>query len=453
MASRAGAWVSTRRRTDGCRGNDRGVVAEETPNPVTGSQVASETRRARKAHSLIGRVYDRRNLRRAWERVKENKGAGGVDGVTIARFEADRDRYLDVLHRRLKEGRYRPRPVRRVEIGKPGTTKKRPLGIPTVMDRVCQQALVQVLEPIFEPTFREESFGYRPGRSAHMAMRRIWGQLGRAEWIVDADLADFFGTLSHELLVELVADRVADGRVLSLIRSMLTAGALRDGVFESAVAGTPQGGVASPLLSNVYLHVFDERMARAGFALTRYADDWVIVCRSQSEAKRALASARAVLERELGLRLHPEKTRIVHIARGFEFLGYKIGRGRGLRHKAGGPSLYALPTDRSIKRFKDKVRTATNRRNPKDLEGVLDELNPILRGWGNYYRRAHVRRLFNRLNHWVVMRVWSHQHKRWRNAGWRHLPDRRLYGELGLVNLLQLIPSMEDYYRQKGLVR
>jgi RNA-directed DNA polymerase len=409
--------------------------------------------RARKAHSLIGQVYDRRNLRRAWERVKENKGAGGVDGVTIARFEKDRDRYLDVLHRQLKEGRYRPRPVRRVEIDRPGTTKKRPLGIPTIMDRVCQQALVQVLEPIFEPTFREESFGYRPGRSAHMAMRRIWRQLGQDAWIVDADLADFFGTLSHELLIELVADRVADGKVLSLIRSMLMAGALRDGVYESTVAGTPQGGVASPLLSNIYLSVFDERMAQAGYALTRYADDWVIICRSRAEAERALASARRVLEEELRLRLHPEKTRIVHISRGFEFLGYRIGRGKGLSHKAGGPSLYAIPTDRSIERFKDKVRMATNRRNPKDLKGVLDELNPIIRGWGNYYRRAHVRRLFNRLNRWIVLRVWSHQHKHWRNAGWRTLPARRLYGELGLVNLLQLIPSMQSYYRQKGNAR
>jgi RNA-directed DNA polymerase len=417
------------------------------------SPVEQRTMRAQKAHSLIGQVYDRRNLQRAWERVRKNKGAGGVDGVTIARFEESLDRFLDVLHRQLKDGRYRPRPVKRVEIDKPGTMKKRPLGIPTVIDRVCQQALVQVLEPIFEPTFREASFGYRPGRSAHMAMRRIWRQLGQAEWIVDADIADFFGSLSHERLVDRVADRVADGKVLSLIRSMLTAGALRDGVFESAVAGTPQGGVASPLFSNIYLAVFDEKMAEAGFALTRYADDWVIVCRSRSEAERALASARAVLEGELGLRLHPEKTRIVHITRGFEFLGYKIGRGKGLRHKAGGPSLYALPTDRSIKRFKDKVRTATNRRNPKDLEGVLNELNPIIRGWGNYYRRAKVRRLYHRLNRWIVLRVWSHQHKHWRNAGWRHLPERRLYGELGLVNLLQLIPSMDSYYRQKGYVR
>ncbi|MCA1681476.1 MAG: group II intron reverse transcriptase/maturase, partial [Actinobacteria bacterium] len=228
---------------------------------------------------------------------------------------------------------------------------------------------------------------------------------------------------------------------------------LVDGVVESAVAGTPQGGVASPLLSNIYLSVFDEKMAQAGFKLTRYADDWVIICRSRKEAERALASARAVLEGELELQLHPEKTRIVHITRGFEFLGYKIGRGKGLRHKAGGPSLYAVPTDRSIARFKDKVRTATNRRNPKSLEGVLGELNPIIRGWGNYYRRAHVRRRYHRLDRWVVMRVWNHQHKHWRNAGWRTLPARRLYGELGLISLLQLIPSMQSYYRQKGYAR
>jgi RNA-directed DNA polymerase len=409
--------------------------------------------RVQKAHSLIGQVYDRRNLQRAWERVKKNRGAGGVDGVTIARFDEKRDHYLDVLHRQLKENRYRPRPVKRVEIDKPGSSKKRPLGIPTVMDRVCQQALVQVLEPIFEPTFQEASFGYRPGRSAHKAMRRIWRQLGQGEWIVDGDISDFFGSLSHELLIDLVADRVADGRVLSLIRSMLTAGALVDGVYESVIAGTPQGGVASPLLSNIYLSVFDEKMAQEGFALTRYADDWVIVCRSQTEAKRALASARQALEDELGLRLHSEKTRIVHITKGFEFLGYKIGRGKGLRHKAGGPSLYALPTDRSIERFKDKVRAATRRRNPSTLEEMLDELDPIIRGWGNYYRRAHVRRQYHRLNRWIVLRIWSHQYKHWRNAGWRHLPERRLYGELGLVNLLQLIPTMGSYYRQKGYAR
>jgi RNA-directed DNA polymerase len=410
---------------------------------------------ARKAHSLIGQIYDPRNLARAWERVKKNKGAGGVDGVTVTRFEASREHYLGVLHQKLKDGSYRPRPVRRVEIDKPGSTAKRALGIPTVMDRVCQQAVVQVLEPIFEPTFRDENFGFRPGRSTHMAMRRIWRQLKAGNsWVVDADIADFFGTLSHSTLVDLVAQRVADGKVLRLLWQFLEAGVLRDGQVEPTLTGVPQGGVASPLLSNVYLHIFDEKMAEAGLALTRFADDWVITCASRRDAERALASARAVLEGELGLRVHPEKTRIVHVDQGFEFLGYKIKRGsRRLRYREGGPDLYAYPRDRTIERFKNRVRRITTRRNPKKLGGLLDELNPVIRGWGNYFRRAHVRRLFHRLDGWILRRIWSWRYKRWRCRGWRKLPGAKLYGKLGLVNLLQLIPSMEGYYRQKGLSR
>jgi RNA-directed DNA polymerase len=210
------------------------------------------------------------------------------------------------------------------------------------------------------------------------------------------------------------------------------------------------GGVISPLLSNIYLHVFDEQMTRAGFQLTRYADDWLCVCRTREEAERALASARAVLEGELGLRVHPEKTRIVHVSQGFEFLGYKIGLGRGLRFKSGGIGLYAIPRQRSIDRFKDKVRALTRRRIAVPLEELIHDLNSVIRGWGMYYRRAHVRRLFNRLNMWIVRRIWGWRFKRWRNAGWRTLPEKRLYGEYRLVNLLQLIPSMRDYYRQKG---
>ncbi|MBB5153254.1 group II intron reverse transcriptase/maturase [Saccharopolyspora phatthalungensis] len=426
------------------------ALAEETRNHATVGQVGKKRMQVRKAHSLIGQIHDPRNVVRAWERVRANRGAGGVDRVSIDRFDCEQDRYLTVLRQRLADGRYRPQPVRRVEIDKPGSTAKRPLGIPTVMDRVCQQAIRQVLEPIFEPTFSEVSFGFRPKRSAHMAMRRIWGQLqAGGRWIVDADIADFFGTISHDRLVSLVAERVADGKVLSLIRQILTAGALRDGVYESTVAGTPQGGVISPLLSNIYLHVFDERMERAGFQVTRYADDWLAVCRTREEAERALASACAVLE-ELGLRIHPEKTRIVHVSQGFEFLGYKIGLGKGLRFKQGGIGLYAIPRQQSIDRFKDKVRALTRRRIAVPLEELIDMLNPVIRGWGMYYRRANVRRLFNRLNMWIVRRIWGWRFKRWRNAGWRTLPEKRLYGEYGLVNLLQLIPSMRDYYRQKG---
>jgi RNA-directed DNA polymerase len=427
------------------------TLVEDTRGCSKGSQVARKRVQVRKAHSLIGQVYDPRNLARAWVRVKDNRGAGGVDRVSIDRFEGEHRRYLTVLHQRLVEGSYRPLPVRRVEIDKPGSTAKRSLGIPAVVDRVCQQALRQVLEPIFEPAFSEVSFGFRPERSAHMAMRRIWSQMqAGGRWIVDADIADFFGTISHDRLVALVAKRVADSKVLSLIRQILTAGVLRDGVYESTIAGTPQGGVISPLLSNIYLHVFDEQMQRAGFQLTRYADDWLCVCRTREEAERALASARAVLEGQLGLRIHPEKTRIVHVSQGFEFLGYKIGLGRGLRFKSGGLGLYAIPRQRSVDRFKDKVRALTRRRIAVPLEELIYVLNPVIRGWGMYYRRANVRRLFNRLNRWIVRRIWGWRFKRWRNAGWRTLPEKRLYGEYGLVNLLQLIPSMRDYYRQKG---
>ncbi|MCA1822451.1 MAG: group II intron reverse transcriptase/maturase [Pseudonocardia sp.] len=429
------------------------ALAEDTRDHAQVSQVGQNRVQVRKAHSLIGQVHDSRNVMRAWERVRENRGAGGVDRVSIDRFDREQDRYLTMLRQRLADGRYRPQPVRRVEIDKPGSNAKRPLGIPTVIDRVCQQAIRQVLEPIFEPTFSDTSFGFRPKRSAHMAMRRIWGQLQTGgKWIVDADIADFFGTISHERLVALVAERVADGKVLRLIRQILTAGVLRDGVYESTVAGTPQGGVISPLLSNIYLHVFDVWMERAGFQVTRYADDWLAVCRTREEAERVLASARAVLEDELGLRIHPEKTRIVHVSQGFEFLGYKIGQGRGLRFKQGGTGLYAIPRQRSIDRFKDKVRALTRRRIAVPLEELIRVLNSLIRGWGMYYRRANVRRLFNRLNLWIVRRIWGWRFKRWRNAGWRTLPETRLYGEYGLVNLLQLIPSMHDYYRQKGYI-
>ena len=247
---------------------------------------------------------------------------------------------------------------------------------------------------------------------------------------------------------------MADGKVLRLLWQFLEAGVLRDGQVEPTLTGVPQGGVASPLLSNVYLHVFDEKMAEAGLALTRFADDWVITCKTRREAEQALTSARAVLEGELGLRVHPEKTRIVYVAQGFEFLGYKIKQGeRRLRYREGGPDLYAYPRDRTIERFKKRVRQITTRRNPKKLGGLLDELNPVIRGWGNYYRRAHVRRLFHRLDGWILRRIWSWRYKRWRCRGWQKLPRTKLYGELGLVNLLQLIPSMAGYYRQKGYSR
>ena len=386
----------------------------------------------------------------AWEKVKANRGSGGVDGQTLQAFEEQLDPQLDRLQSELTEETYKPQPVRQVPIpkaGKPG--EFRTLGVPTIYDRVCQQALLNRLEPIFEPVFDEANFGYRRGRSTKDAMRKVWKEIqsGR-EWIVDADLKDFFGSVDHEKLLTLVAQRIADGRVLRLIRAMLKAGSYGKGRLFPSKRGTPQGSVVSPLLSNILLTPFDQEMRSKGFQLTRFADDWVITCHSEAEAHAAIAAALRILK-ELGVELHPQKTRVVHVQHGFEFLGYKIKRGKRLklssdkiRSTARSGALYAFPCEKSINRFMDQVRALTRRRVPLKTKELIEGLNPILRGWGNYYKKAHVRKLFNRLNRWIVRRIWSHRFKRWRNFGWRLLPDRRLYRDYGLVNLIQLIPSL-----------
>src|SRR5258705_6087792 len=257
----------------------------------------------------------------------------------------------------------RPQPVGQVPIpkaGKPG--EFRTLGIPTIYDRVCQQALLNRLEPIFEPVFDEANFGYRRGRSTKDAMRKVWKEIqsGR-EWIVDADLKDFFRSVEHEKLLTLVAQRITDRRVLRLIKAMLKAGSYGKGRLYPTERGTPQGGVISPVLSNVLLTPFDREMRRKGYQLTRYADDWVITCTSAAEARAAIVAAQKILE-QLGVELHPQKTRVVHVQQGFEVLGYKIKRGqrplrlRSQQIRSGGRSgdLYAYPKEKSILRFMDQ---------------------------------------------------------------------------------------------------
>jgi group II intron reverse transcriptase/maturase len=406
---------------------------------------------AKKVHSLIDKVYKRKNLEMAWEKVKANRGSGGVDGQNLPAFEAQLDQQLARLQRELTADTYQPQPVRQHPIqkrDKPG--EYRMLGIPTIYDRVCQQALLQRLEPIFEPLFDDASFGYRRGRSAKDALRKIWKEIqGGSEWIVDADLRDFFGSVDHEKLLSLVAQRVADGRVLRLIKAMLKAGGYGNGRLFPTERGTPQGGVVSPILSNILLTPFDREMRLRGYQLTRYADDWVLTCTSAAEARAAVDAARRILK-QLGVELHPQKTRIVHVKDGVEFLGYKIKRGQRklylpaskIRSQVRQGALYAYPKEKSIRRFMDRVRQRTRRRIPLKTHELIAALNPLLRGWGEYYKRAHVRRLFHRLDGWIVRRLWSHRYKRWRTAGWKRLPKRVLYGEHGLVNLVGLIPSI-----------
>jgi len=241
----------------------------------------------------VDKVYKPKNLELAWQKVRRNQGAGGIDGQSLGDFEAGLDEQLDRLHQELRKDTYRPQPVRQKLIPKPGQPGKfRPLGIPTVYDRVCQQALLNRLEPIFEPVFDDASFGYRPARSAKDALRKIWKELQAGnEWIVDADLKDFFGSVDHEKLLALVNQRVSDGRVLRLIRQMLEAGCMAEGQRLATEQGVPQGGVVSPLLSNVLLTPFDREMRHRGCQLTRYADDWVVTCRTRREAEQALSGA------------------------------------------------------------------------------------------------------------------------------------------------------------------
>lgn len=405
----------------------------------------------KKFHSLIDKVYKLKNLELAWEKVRRNRGSGGVDGQSLDDFAGDLEGNLKKLHDELRTGTYRPQPVKRQMIPKSGQPGKfRPLGIPTIYDRVCQQALLNRLEPIFEPVFDEASFGYRRGRSAKDALRKIWLEVEQGhEWVVDADLRDFFGSADHEKLLVLLNQQVADGRVLALLESIMKVGYLEEGKIYQTPKGVPQGGVISPLISNVLLTPFDREMRRKGYRLTRYADDWLVTCRTKSEAQAVLAFATKLLEK-LGVELNEDKTRIVHVRKGFEFLGYKIKRGSrplGLpahKIKSGTVqgSLYAYPRQKSVDHFKEQIRKRTSRKAPLTTRQLIDQINPVIRGWGNYYKKAHVRKLFNRLDRWIRRRIWSHRYKRWRNAGWKRLPESKLHGEWGLASLIKLIPSL-----------
>ena len=413
---------------------------------------------AKKVHSLVDKVYKMKNLELAWQKVRENRGAGGIDGVSIEMFEGNLAGNLGKLHEELKTDTYEPQPVRQKMMPKPGEPEKeRELGIPRIYDRVCQQALTNRLQPIFEPVFDDANFGYRKGRSAKDALRKVWRELkeGR-EWIVDADLKDFFGSVDHEKLLLLVSQLVADGRVLGIIEGILKAGCYAEGETLPTEQGTPQGGVISPLLSNILLTPFDWEMRRKGYRLTRYADDWVVTCTSRSEAQAALTAAKRILEK-LGVTLHAEKTRIAHVRQGFEFLGFKIKRGKPsslklapekIRSGVVPGSLYAYPREKSVRHFREQIRRLTRRKAPLKTQELIAQINPVIRGWGNYYCKAHVRRLFNRLNTWIVHRIRSHKCKRWRNAGWKELPETRLYGKMGLVNLISLIPSLASAHRR-----
>lgn len=429
-----------------------------------GSESPRGTPRKRKWHSLIDKVYAPGNLRRAWARVQANAGAPGIDGITVEQFAERAEQWLAELAQDLRQKTYQPKSVRRVFIRK-DEGGRRPLGIPTVRDRIVQQALLQILEPIFEPTFSKRSHGFRPGRGCPTALEVVDQAVRHGyEWVVDADLKAFFDTVDHERLLTALNTEVADGSVLKLIRRILTAGVSLTPVaeIEPTELGTPQGGPLSPLLANIYLHAFDEAMVKAGFGLVRYADDFVIFARTEREAEAALAQARAVLEEQLGLQLHPEKTRVVSVTQGFEFLGFRYFRDV----KSG--ELRKEVRWKSVRRFRATARRhtprLTNQRLPRKrrltlfrlqrnqrVREIILGLNRFLCGWYGYFKHVW--------SPYETPFLWFDQFVRRRlrtsitgrtGSGWWHqcLTNALLHEGLGLISLDTLYQQDRKGFRR-----
>jgi RNA-directed DNA polymerase len=378
--------------------------------------------------SLMDKVYSAANMEAAWVSVRVNDGAAGVDHESVHQFQqrlfANRDR----LCAELQSGSYVPQDIRRKWIPKPGSTEERPLGIPTVRDRIVQTALRNVMEPIFERDFATHSYGFRPKRGCKDALRRV-DELLKAGYVhvVDADLKSYFDTIPHDRLMDLVRCKVADGRVLALVQAFLKQGVL-DGMSRwTPEQGTPQGAVISPLLANIYLDPLDHRMAEQGFAMIRYADDFVILCRSREEAERALQQVQEWVA-QAGLTLHPTKTRLVHADDGFDFLGYHF---QGLQH---------WPRKKSLDKLKDTIREKTHRTNGHALAKIIIDVNRTLTGWFGYFKHS-LPKTFRFLDGWVRMRLRSilrrrrglkgrgrgADHQRWPNA---------FFAERGLKSLV-----------------
>ena len=360
--------------------------------------------------SLIDKVFTERNLRSAAAKVVANEGAPGVDHVTVEAFMDDIEANVAKLSEALRSGTYEPHAIRRTYIPKPGSTEQRPLGIPTVRDRTVQGAVRQVIEPIFEKEFAQHSYGFRPGKGCKDGLRRV-DELLKAGYVyvMDADLKSYFDTIPHERLMSRLRERIADQRVLALIESFLKAG-IMDGLKEwEPEAGAPQGAVLSPLLSNIYLNPLDHQMAAQGFEMVRYADDFVILCRSQTEAEQALALVSQWCEAE-GLTLHPTKTRIVDVrAEGFDFLGYHFETTRTGK-------LARWPRKKSMQKLKDTIRAKTKRTSGRSLFGTINDVNATLRGWYGYFKHS-LPNTFKTVDGWVRMRLRSILRKRAGRAG------------------------------------
>ena len=386
----------------------------------------------RKWFQLYDKIADAQTLKYAWDRINaRTKGAArtrgaGVDAMTVEGFAKESEGKLKKLAKELKSGRYRPSPIRRHYIPKPGSSRKRPLGLPTIRDRVVQEAVRGMIEPIFEARFYKSSHGFRPGRSTDSACLEMEAHLnGGKEWIVDADIKGCFDNIPHKVIVNLIAERISDGKILKLIESMLKAGVMEGAQIRHPITGTPQGGVISPLLCNVVLHELDAELERATIAYVRYADDFVLLCRSREEAEESLDTARGATTK-LGLELSDEKTRIAHLDEGFDFLGWNY---RGNRRR---------PRRKSIKALRAKVKAKTRRNRPGGVGSISTELEPQLRGWFNYFRNGDSEWDFASTDGWLRRRL-------------RSILKAHRKGHSGISSLLDNKRWPNSYFKDRGL--
>jgi len=369
----------------------------------------------KKWYSLIDKIYQKENLELAFKRVKRNHGAPGIDGETVEDYAENLEVNTELLYEKLKTNAYEPSPVRRVEIEKPDGGI-RLLGVPTVKDRVVQQAIVNIIGELFDATFHPSSYGYRPKHSQHQAVAKAESFINKYKLteVVDMDLSKCFDTLDHEIIMDTVAELISDGKVLKLIKKFLKSGVMKSETFEATEIGSCQGGVISPLLSNIYLNKFDQKMMSKGIRIVRYADDILIFAKDKKTAGNYLTYARKILEEELKLKVNETKTKVTSVREGVEFLGFVIR------------SSYVQINPKRIKRFKDKVREITKRGTGRKLEDIIKKLNPILRGWMNYYKVANIKTLAAELMSWIRRRLRMIKMKQWKTYKKMHKEMRRL---------------------------